>query len=147
MPFTVEELTQNPETIPFSRLKYLARRDEREVAEFFHSLFLLSAEAKDSGDWRQVEHFLEEWEERLVGSLRVPLSYEASPWAPLSKPLNRCRVALITTGGLYVEGQEPFNVAGDWSFRHLPKDSLILKLSRGPSSVVRPCSTTGMTTK
>ncbi|MFQ5668360.1 MAG: glycine/sarcosine/betaine reductase selenoprotein B family protein [Candidatus Binatia bacterium] len=32
---------------------------------------------------------------------------EPIPWTPLTKPLAACRVAAVTTAGLYVRGQEP----------------------------------------
>ncbi|MBI2305437.1 MAG: hypothetical protein HYU86_11925 [Chloroflexi bacterium] len=122
MAITVKDLTQNPGTVPFSRLKYLARREEEEVVEFFNRLFQLTAQAKDSGQWHEVERFLEEWEERLT-NFRIPFYYDSSPWSPLGKPLSQCRLALITTGGLHLKDQEPFNVEGDWSFRPIAKDT------------------------
>ena len=33
---------------------------------------------------------------------------EGIPWAPLARPLAEARVALVTTAGLYVDGQKPF---------------------------------------
>jgi len=53
------------------------------------------------------------------------------PWTPISKPLNQCRIALVTSGGLYRLGVEPpFNLErerqeptwGDPSFRTIPID-------------------------
>lgn len=46
------------------------------------------------------------------------------PFTPLKKPLSRCRVGLVTTAGLFLEGQEPFQTAweGDFSYRELPRD-------------------------
>jgi hypothetical protein len=46
------------------------------------------------------------------------------PWAPIRKPLSESRVALVTAGGLYVPGQEPFTDEGnrgDPTFRELPR--------------------------
>lgn len=49
------------------------------------------------------------------------------PWSPLEKDLSRCRVALLTTAGLYLKGeQEPFDAAvieGDWSHREFPAET------------------------
>jgi D-proline reductase (dithiol) PrdB len=51
------------------------------------------------------------------------------PWTPLAQPVNQSRFALVTTGGLYHQGQEPpFDLErerqnppwGDPSFRSLP---------------------------
>lgn len=45
------------------------------------------------------------------------------PWAPLRKPLTACRVALVTTAGVHLRTQAPFdmqNPLGDASFRAIP---------------------------
>lgn len=45
------------------------------------------------------------------------------PWTPLSKPLSSCRVALVSSAGLVLPGQEPFDDekrGGDPSFREIP---------------------------
>jgi D-proline reductase (dithiol) PrdB len=51
---------------------------------------------------------------------------EPIPFAAPRKPLRESRVALVTTGGVYAPGQEPFDVqkkGGDVSFRVLPRDT------------------------
>lgn len=49
---------------------------------------------------------------------------ETSPWTPLEKDLSKCRVALISTSGAYIRGQQaPFGqVKNDLTFREIPKD-------------------------
>jgi D-proline reductase (dithiol) PrdB len=45
------------------------------------------------------------------------------PWTPLRKPLSACRVALVTTAGVHLRTQPPFdmqNPLGDPSFRDIP---------------------------
>jgi D-proline reductase (dithiol) PrdB len=45
------------------------------------------------------------------------------PWAPVRKPLGRTRVCLITTAGLHLIGDKPFNMAdadGDPTYRIIP---------------------------
>lgn len=45
------------------------------------------------------------------------------PWTPMSKPLTACRVCLITTGGLHLKTDQPFNMddpRGDPTFRVIP---------------------------
>ncbi len=44
------------------------------------------------------------------------------PWTPLEKPLRECRVALASSGGIYVEGQDPFHFRDDTSMREIPSD-------------------------
>jgi D-proline reductase (dithiol) PrdB len=50
-------------------------------------------------------------------------SYGTPPNAPLHKELNRCRVALITTAGLHLQEQTPYDdriIGGDCSYREIP---------------------------
>lgn len=41
-------------------------------------------------------------------------------WAPVTKQLNKCRVAFATAGGIHLKSQKPFNAAGDFSIREIP---------------------------
>jgi D-proline reductase (dithiol) PrdB len=66
---------------------------------------------------------LEEQEDRLAALLALPLAFDEAPWAPFKKRLSESKVAVLTTGGIYVEGQEPFNTDGDWSYREIPLDT------------------------
>lgn len=45
------------------------------------------------------------------------------PWTPLRKPLEQCTVALISTGGVHLRSDRPFNLNGDPGFRIIPKDA------------------------
>jgi D-proline reductase (dithiol) PrdB len=45
------------------------------------------------------------------------------PWTPIAKPLAACRITLITTGGLHLRTDQPFNMDdpnGDPTFRVIP---------------------------
>lgn len=51
--------------------------------------------------------------------------HEKSPFTKLRKPIGECRVALLTTGGVHLATEAPFDLAdpeGDLSFRVLPND-------------------------
>jgi D-proline reductase (dithiol) PrdB len=45
------------------------------------------------------------------------------PWAPLHRPLSACTVALISTGGVHLKGDPPFNLNSDPTFRVVPKQA------------------------
>lgn len=51
---------------------------------------------------------------------------EDCPWTPLEKPLAECRLAMLSTAGLYLPGEQPpfraEDYEGDWTFRELPTD-------------------------
>lgn len=51
-----------------------------------------------------------------------PLESHDIPWTPMLKPLDRCRVALVTTAGVHLKSQKPFDMHdkdGDPSFREI----------------------------
>ncbi|MEE9516499.1 MAG: hypothetical protein V3V52_05315, partial [Candidatus Adiutricales bacterium] len=52
--------------------------------------------------------------------------YDSAPFTPLTQPLNRSKVGLISSGGIFEEGQEPFNgwAVNDFSLRVIPIDTL-----------------------
>lgn len=59
--------------------------------------------------------------------------YQTSPNTPLRLPLNECRVALITTAGFFLDGQNPFE-KGDCSYREIPNSILTQALINGHKS-------------
>lgn len=63
---------------------------------------------------------------RLWGRLSGVRAHDGIPWAPLRRPLRDCRVALVTTAGVHLEGDVPFDMAdpqGDPSWRAIPGDA------------------------
>ena len=55
-----------------------------------------------------------------------------TPFTPLKKPLEKCRVSLLTTGGVHTKNQKPFDMAdkkGDPSYRELPSDITLEQLT------------------
>lgn len=54
------------------------------------------------------------------------VTYSRTPWTPLDKDISACRIALITTGGVHLTSQAPFdmfNPSGDPSYRQIPADT------------------------
>lgn len=54
------------------------------------------------------------------------LSFDDTPFTPLRKPLRECRFALITTGGVHLRDQPPYDMAdprGDPTYRSIPPDA------------------------
>ncbi len=63
--------------------------------------------------------------ERAMRPLAAADRSSEIPFTPMEKPLGETRVSLITTTGVYLEGQEPFDVdaaLGDSSYRAIPSD-------------------------
>ncbi|MFN8534831.1 MAG: glycine/sarcosine/betaine reductase selenoprotein B family protein [Dehalococcoidia bacterium] len=69
--------------------------------------------------------------ERFAASLAATPTAETIPWAPLSKPLAECRLALVTTGGVHLKSQTPFDLTTeghDWSYREFPSTTPVSDL-------------------
>jgi D-proline reductase (dithiol) PrdB len=54
------------------------------------------------------------------------IEFSDTPWTPFNGEVSRSRIALITTGGVHLSTQQPFNMrdpSGDPSFREIPADA------------------------
>lgn len=63
---------------------------------------------------------------RLWGRLFPAQRFNSVPFVTLQKPLRACRAALVTTGGVHLTDQQPFDMQdsrGDPSFRAIPADA------------------------
>lgn len=60
--------------------------------------------------------------------------YGTTPNTPLRKPLEECNIALITTAGFYINGQQPY-VNNDCSYREIPNSIDTQELKIGHKSV------------
>ena len=80
-------------------------------------------------DWEFTEKWRQRWAEWMTpgghGAI-ADVRNESLAWTPPGKPLAECTVALVTTGGVHLRTQEPFDVMkedGDWSLREIPADT------------------------
>ena len=65
--------------------------------------------------------------EHLVASYQPQRNSGQIPWAPITKPLSECTLAVVTTAGVHHSGQTPFNMNdpnGDPSFRELDAETI-----------------------
>lgn len=54
------------------------------------------------------------------------IRHHSAPWTPLNKPLTASRVALVTSCGVHLKSDRPFDLAdmrGDPTFRVIPADA------------------------
>jgi len=54
------------------------------------------------------------------------VEFSDSPWTPFRSDISKCRLALITTGGVHLKSQKPFDMkdpAGDPTFREISADT------------------------
>ncbi len=62
---------------------------------------------------------------KLSGLMARSKRERPTPWAPFTKKFPEARLAIVTTAGLHVEGDPPFDiddVRGDATFREIPAD-------------------------
>ena len=128
----LREVLKHPNTAAFSRIRYVRNiMSEEEQQQFLNGLFVGAVEARESGSADSLWDYLEEWEERgvaMAGQRARAPEVGPPPWATLRVPISRAKLAVVTTGGFYVEGQEPYETdgpenLGDWSYREIPKDT------------------------
>ena len=70
---------------------------------------------------------LEKWAENAE-----ILTFSDVPWTPLTAEVGQCRLALITTGGVRLSSQPPFDMqdpAGDPAFREIPYRTFLGELA------------------
>lgn len=54
------------------------------------------------------------------------LKFEDVPWTSLAKSIQNCKIAIVTTAGVHLKNQKPFNMkdpTGDPSYRDIPRDA------------------------
>lgn|SRR5579872_3497103 len=52
----------------------------------------------------------------------MELSRRAIPYTPFTKDLSEATIALVSTAGVHLKSQQPYNVDGDTSYREIPGD-------------------------
>ena len=134
----LKDLLAIPRDAAFNRVRYIgAMMGEEEQTEFIKGLFAKVVESREVKNPDALFDFLETWEEKGMAiaatRARAPFELGATPWAPLNVPINKAKVALVTTGGFYVTGDDPFITdgpenKGDYSFRPIPRTTPADKL-------------------
>jgi len=86
--------------------KFLKDYSTEDAGRFFQKLLWKLGDSLDDGDFdRIVEYIVEAQARGYAGSGRFV--YEDSPFIPLKKPVSQLRLALISSSGHFVEGDDP----------------------------------------
>jgi D-proline reductase (dithiol) PrdB len=67
---------------------------------------------------------LAHWLGKTLGGVQLRLlrrSFSDIPWTPLRRPIAESTVALVSTGGVHLRIDPPFDLNGDGSFRVIPR--------------------------
>lgn len=92
--------------------KYLRDLSDTEFGDFLEELFGAIATTANDGDADRVVDVAYRWQVHgYAGHLGDPANFphrhDDTPIAKLAKPLSECRVALLTSSGHFVEGDDP----------------------------------------
>lgn len=91
-------------------------------------------DATDLEEWKLTATYERRWNNWITGNghgARGDIRNTTLAWSPLQKPLAECNVALVTTCGVHLASQEPFDLLdpeGDWSYREIPSSTPSEKL-------------------
>jgi hypothetical protein len=86
--------------------KFLAGLSDEAAANFFQELLMKIGETFDDGDFsRIIDHVVDGQIQAYAAAGQW--AYEDAPFTPLQKPLSESRLALITSTGHFVAGQDP----------------------------------------
>lgn len=92
--------------------KFLRDLSDAQFGDFVEDLLTHVSGAIDSGDAAPIVDSLFRWQtQAYAGHLGDPADfahrYEDTPFTPLTKPLSECRVAVMTSSGHFVTGDDP----------------------------------------
>lgn len=86
-----------------------------DAGEFFRGLLEKLGDAFDTGDYEAVRDHCFRWQVKGYSppeGTTPRFQYDTAPWTPLAKRLSQVRLTLVSTGGLFVAGQDPSGSSG-----------------------------------
>jgi hypothetical protein len=87
--------------------KFLKRLAPEEAAGFLAALLEKVGETIDDGDAGRLADHVYELQVRAYAAAERRFVYDDGPFTPLRAPLPQCRVALLTSSGHFVAGDDP----------------------------------------
>lgn len=86
--------------------KFLAGLPAEDAADFFQALLWKLGDSFDDGEFGRLVEHVYEWQIRGYSG-EGQWSYDEGPFTPLQKPVSESRIALLTSSGHFVEGNDP----------------------------------------
>ena len=87
--------------------KFLAKLSDADNAEFLRQLLDALGDAFDTGEFETVRALVGRWQVHAYQQSAPKFVYDDGPFTQLRGSLSEATVALITAGGVYVEGHDP----------------------------------------
>lgn len=122
--------------------KFLGSRgmSDQDTGEFFRGLLEHLGNAFDSGDYDKVLEHCFQWQVHGYTpqeGTKAAFEYDSTPWAPLTRPLSESRIALISAGGLFVDGDDPMGANGPTQEEAIPRIQEFLRAPPVLSAIPR----------
>lgn len=146
---TIEELRQSFQYGSRSNLdiKFVDKLSDAEFGDFLSEILLAVGDAVDHGDPAAVVDAAYRWQVTAYrgNSHNLPKEYQYKyddvPWATMSKPLSESRVALLTSSGHFVDGDDPKPLGVENMSQQEAEDRMPEFLKEPPTLSVIPSST------
>ena len=87
--------------------KFLANLAADQAAQFFQDLLSKLGEASDDGNFTRIVEHVCEWQKRAYDRTKKKFSYDDGPFTAFRKRVSDSRLALITSTGHFVAGNDP----------------------------------------
>ena len=87
--------------------KFLANLADDQAANFLQDLLWKLGDAFDDGNFARIVEHVCAWQTQAYFSTDKKFTYDDGPFTPLPKPVSDSRLALITSTGHFVDGQDP----------------------------------------
>jgi hypothetical protein len=87
--------------------KFLAKLSDQEAADFFQELLWKLGDSFDDGSLSRIAGHVLAWQQKSYSNAKKNFTYDDGPFTPLTKPVSQSRLALITSSGHFVAGDDP----------------------------------------
>jgi D-proline reductase (dithiol) PrdB len=87
--------------------KFLRSLSNEEAARFFQELLRKLGDSLDDGKFDRIVEHICEWQASGYGGRVRGWTYDEGPFTALRKPISESRLALLTSSGHFVEGDDP----------------------------------------
>jgi D-proline reductase (dithiol) PrdB len=104
--------------------KFLKGLPDDLAAKFFQELLWKLADAFDDGNYTRLYKHVYDWQIRAYSG-EGKWKYEEGPFTPMQKPVSRTRLALITSSGHYIAGDDP----QPFGEKNLTQEDAILRIN------------------
>ncbi|NQU63230.1 MAG: hypothetical protein HQ517_02945 [SAR324 cluster bacterium] len=87
--------------------KFLSALSDEDAAQFFQELLWKIGDAYDDGDLKPIVELAMSWQKNGYDKEKVKFEYDDGPFVKPAKKVSQSKLALITSTGHFVEGDDP----------------------------------------